>query len=314
VEQQLFIGGKFTVDRALFTLPEKSAPELSDDVVVIRDSKSGKQDAAPGTDKEDEPAGPFSPRVSIEVGLGNQFRFEGAGAELRLAGTIRIESAPGETLQAYGTVRVVEGLYEAFGAELMIERGIINFQGPLNNPNINILAMRRKQEVAAGVQITGTVKQPRVSLVSEPNVPEDEKLSWLVFGRAGGGNDPGQAQAAAKGAGLALLNKLGGNRIGEKLGLDEFSIGKSEFGMEGAQVVNLGKEITDRLFLGFEQSLASAGSVLKITYELTRHWSVVLRGGDVTGVDIAYQKRFNRWFRQNKAAPQSEEAATGSGG
>lgn len=308
VDQQLFIGGKFTVDRALFTLPEKRAPELSDDVVIIRDSKSGKQDEAPGTDQE-KPAGPFSPRVSIVVDLGDRFLFEGAGADLRLAGTIRIESAPGETLQAYGTVRVVEGMYEAFGAELEIERGILNFQGPLNNPNINILAMRREQEVAAGVQITGTIKQPRVELVSEPAVSEDEKLSWLVFGRPGGGTDTGQAQSAAKGAALGLLNKLGGNRIGEKLGLDEFSIGKSEFGLDGAQVVNLGKELTDRLFIGFEQSLASAASVVKLTYELSRHWSVVLRGGDVTGIDMAFNKRFDHILRPQRKQASPNEAS-----
>jgi translocation and assembly module TamB len=308
VAQQLSIAGKFIVDRALFSLPEKSAPELSDDVVIIRDSKSQKQVAAPGTDPGNKPAGPFSPRVSIEVDLGNRFRFEGAGAELRLVGSIRVESAPGETLQAFGTVRVAEGMYEAFGAELNIERGIINFQGPLNNPNINILAMRREQDVSAGVQITGNVKKPRVQLVSDPNLPDDEKLSWLVFGRSGGGNDPGQAQSAAKGAALGLLNKLGGNRIGDKLGLDEFSIGQSEFGMDGAQVVNLGKEINDRLSIGFEQSLASAASVLKITYELSRHWSVVLRGGDVTGIDMAYNKRFDHWFRPARKAAAGTQA------
>ena len=30
------INGKFTVDHALFDLPEKSAPSLGDDVVIVR--------------------------------------------------------------------------------------------------------------------------------------------------------------------------------------------------------------------------------------------------------------------------------------
>ncbi|WP_420473759.1 translocation/assembly module TamB domain-containing protein [Noviherbaspirillum sp. ST9] len=291
----LQVTGKFVVDRALFDLPEKTPPKLGDDVIVLR---GGAQEGGPAKDgplaTRRPPAGPFSPSVDIHVDLGNNFRFEGSGAELLLAGALDIRSAPGEAPQAYGTIRVVKGTYEAFGAELDIERGVINFQGPFSNPNINILAMRRDQEVAAGVRVSGTPQRPRVQLVSEPNVPDEEKLSWLVFGSGGGGNaGPGQAQAAAKGAALGLLNKFGAERLAGGLGLDELSIGESEFGLAGQQVVNLGKTISDRLFIGYEQSLASAESVLKLTYEMTRNWSVVLRGGAVTGIDVYFSKRFD---------------------
>ncbi|GIZ50216.1 translocation/assembly module TamB domain-containing protein [Noviherbaspirillum aridicola] len=287
---QTLVSGKFVVDRALFSLPEKSAPRLDDDVVVIRgDRPQPARREQPG----DKRASPLSPRVDVVVDLGRNFRFEGAGAELRLAGGLNLRSAPGETPQAIGTVRVAEGTYEAFGAELDIERGLINFQGPLANPNLNILAMRREQEVEAGVLVTGTVQNPRVQLVSEPTVSDEEKLSWLIFGRGGGGAEQGQASAAAQGAALGLLNKFGGARVAKGLGLDELSIGSSEYGMEGSQVVNLGKEITDRLTVGYEQSLAGAESVLKLTYQLSRSWTVVLRGGAVTGIDLSYNKRFD---------------------
>ncbi|HYD96258.1 MAG TPA: translocation/assembly module TamB domain-containing protein, partial [Noviherbaspirillum sp.] len=298
VDGQLLVTGDFVVDHALFSLPEKSAPRLGDDVVVVRRGQNGNAPAADANVMvvKKQPAGPFSPRINIRVDLGNDFRFEGSGADLRLAGALNIRAAPGEAPQAFGTVRVAEGTYEAFGAELEIERGVINFQGAFQNPNLNIVAMRREQEVAAGVNVTGTAQRPRVQLVSEPNVPDEEKLSWLVFGRAGtGGNGAaGQAQAAARGAALGLLNKFGGERIARGFGLDEFSFGESEFGLDGQQVVNLGKEISERLYLGYEQSLANAEAVLKLTYELTRNWSVVLRGGAVTGLDVYFGKRFDR--------------------
>lgn len=296
VDRQPLLTGKFAVDRALFNLPEKTPPKLGDDVVIIRNGKrvdvtGAEEDIVP---EGEQPSGPLSPRINVEVDLGDDFRFEGSGADLRLAGALEIRSAPGETPRAFGTVRVVDGTYEAFGAELAIERGVINFQGPFNNPNVNILAMRRGQEVAAGVSVSGTAQRPRVQLVSEPNVPDEEKLSWLVFGsRGGGAAGPGQAQAAAKGAALGLLNKFGGERLASGFGLDEFSIGESAFGLAGQQVVNLGKEISDRLFIGYEQSLAGAESVLKLTYELTQSWSVVLRGGAVTGIEVFFSKRFD---------------------
>ncbi|WP_192804973.1 translocation/assembly module TamB domain-containing protein [Noviherbaspirillum aerium] len=304
VNEQMQVVGNFTVDRALFSLPEKTAPKLDGDVVVIRGDQPPPKRPAAG---EAPKASPYAPRIDVTVGLGDDFRFAGAGADLRLVGSVRVRGEPAESPQAFGTVRIAEGTYEAFGTELEVERGVITFQGPLANPNLNILAMRRKQEVAAGVQITGTVSQPRVQLVSEPNVAEEEKLSWLIFGRSGGGAAQGQAQAAAKGAALGLLNKFGGSRIAKGFGLDEFSIGSSESGLGSDQVVNLGKELTDRLFIGYEQSLAGAESVLKLTYELSRYWTVVVRGGTIAGLDLFYNRRFDKFGEKQAVRPAMAE-------
>ena len=299
VNRQLQIGGKFTVDRARFRLPEKSAPTLDDDVVIVRGKErvaasAKREQAVPASEKA---AGPLTPVISVEIDLGDNFRFEGSGADLLLAGILTVKSAPGEPPQAFGTVNIASGTYETFGTKLAIEQGAINFQGPFDNPNINILAMRRgQQEVAAGVQVTGTVRQPRVQLVSEPDVPEQEKLNWLVFGRSGTTTDTGatQAQAAAREAGLGLLNRFGGTRIAKSFGLDQLAIGSSDFGQGTQQVVSLGKEISNRLFIGYEQSLTGAAGVLKLTYELSRHWSFVVRGGTIGGVEVFYSKRFDK--------------------
>ena len=298
VGRQLQVTGKFTVDRALFDLPEKSAPKLGDDVVVYR---NGAKPASPESRMHpaERPTSPYAPKVDVQVDLGENFRFKGSGADLRLAGTLSIRTGPNEPLQSYGTVNIVDGKYEAFGAVLAIERGLLNFTGPLTNPNVNILAMRRNQDVAAGVQVTGTVQLPRVQLVSDPNVADEEKLSWLVFGHAGSGGTGG-AQAAARGAATGLLNKLGGERVAKRLGLDELSFGTSKSGLGSEQVVNLGKNITERLAIGYEQSLAGAASVLKLTYQLSKAWSVVLRGGQVAGLDLSYSRRFDRFGDDGK--------------
>jgi translocation and assembly module TamB len=198
---------------------------------------------------------------------------------------------------------VVDGTYQAFGAKLAIERGVITFQGPFGNPLINIIAMRRQQEVPAGVHVTGTAKRPRIDLISEPDLTEEEKLSWLVFGRgtSSGTGGAGQAQAALQGAALGLLNSAGASRVASELGLNQLKIGSSEYAtLAGQPVVTLGKEISNRLYIGYEQSLAGVGGVLKLTYELSRHWSVVLFGGTVAGLDLLYSKRFDRWGAGDK--------------
>ena len=360
VSQQLQITGRFTVDRALFSLPDKAAPKLGDDVIIVHQGATpstklagvsagkaapanglqatpatgridtrnadktgttlaGRSDAAGGkvgAKPEPEPAsaagipgatgiaGLLPPRVNVTIDLGNSFRFKGAGADFFLAGALDVRSGPKLAPQAIGTIRVVSGTFESFGAKLAIERGLISFQGPFDNPGINILAMRRNQSVPAGVQVTGNVRVPRVELVSEPNLAEEEKLSWLVFGHAGsstGGAGTGQAQGAVQSAALGLLNKFGGKSIASRVGLDQLSIGSSEYGKTGAQVVSLGKEISNKLFVGYEQGLAGASSVVKLTYELTQNWSLVARGGAVAGVDVFYSRRFDKLF--GKAPP-----------
>jgi translocation and assembly module TamB len=291
------VTGKFTVDRARFALPPTTAPKLGDDVVVVRGGAQArtkpldpKEEAARISEK---PTSRFSPHINVEVNLGRDFRFIGAGADLLLRGSMRVQSDPLSPMRATGTITVAEGTYEAFDRKLAIERGQINFVGPLDNPDIYIQAMRRNQEVAAGVLVTGTVRQPRVSLVSEPNVSDEEKLSWLLFGHGPDGAGLGQRQAMA-GAATALLGAAGGKRIIKDLGIDEFSIGTSDSGLsDDEQVVKVGKAISDNFALGYEQSLTSAASIVKITWQVSRRWQLVLRTGSLSGFDVLFNRRFD---------------------
>ena len=104
------INGKFIVDHALFDLPEQSAPALGDDVVIVRPDGTVKGERPrPIAAATDKPVGPFAPRANIDINLGNDFRFRGAGADLGLAGTITAMSAPNMPLRAVGNVRVHAG-------------------------------------------------------------------------------------------------------------------------------------------------------------------------------------------------------------
>ncbi|SAL36765.1 PF04357 family protein [Caballeronia sordidicola] len=294
------IDGKFTVDHALFDLPEQSAPSLGDDVVIVRPDGTVKGEDQHVIATGEKPVGAFAPRANIDIDLGQRFRFRGAGADLGLAGTITAMSAPNMPLRAVGNVRVTPGsTYTAFGRKLGIENGFFTFNGPVTNPGINILAMRRNQEIEAGVQVTGTVQAPNAKLISEPNVPDNEKLSWLLFGHGTDqGNNVGQQSAMTNA--LALLGSASGKRIAQTFGLDEFSIGTSEVGLTDPQVVMLSKAINERLVLGYEQGLQSASNAIKMTLSLSRFWSVSAYGGTFQGLDLLYTRRFDSWARRNR--------------
>ena len=286
------ITGKFKVDRGLFDLPKDGAPALGDDVVIVRRADAARNQAERGVKREEKPAGRFSPVVDVDVDFGDNFRFKGAGADLSLGGQMHVHSEPLVPLRGTGTIYVRQGsTYEAFGRKLAIEQGVLNFVGPINNPSFNITAMRRNQEVEAGVQVTGTVRQPRVKLVSEPNVPDEDKLSWLMFGYSASNAGLGQQQAMS-GAALGLLGNVAGKNVARRFGLDEFSIGPSTAGLTDPQVVSLGKAISERITVGYEQSLSTADSIVKLTWQFSRRWSVVARGGTINGASVLFNKRW----------------------
>ncbi|HLX03253.1 MAG TPA: translocation/assembly module TamB domain-containing protein, partial [Trinickia sp.] len=176
-----------------------------------------------------------------------------------------------------------------------IENGFFTFNGPVANPGINILAMRRNQEVEAGVQVTGTIQSPVAKLVSEPNVPDNEKLSWLLFGH---GTDQGNnlGQQSTMTTALALLGSATGKRVAQTFGVDEFTVGRSEVGLTDPQVVMVSKAINEWLVLGYEQGLQASDNAFKATLNLTRFWSVSLYGGTFQGMDLNFTRRFDSLF------------------
>ncbi len=298
----LDLNAEFAADAGYVELAETPPPSLSADVVVL------------GTE-EPQKKGGFKLSADVAVALGDHLYLSALGVDTRLIGDLRLRMRDGEALTAVGTISTVGGTFRGYGQNLAIERGRINFQGPLNNPGLNIVALRKGLAVEAGLAIVGSARRPQVRLVSEPNVPDPEKLSWLVLGRpptAGSGADLGLLLPAAQ----ALLGGPGGgmtDQMSRSLGFDQFSIGQGELtgvtrsptsrvvgdgtvitgqGTVSGQVLSLGKRLSSDLFLSFEQSLGGAENLVKLTYQLTRRVSVVARGGSDNSADIYYTISF----------------------
>ncbi|GHA64461.1 DUF490 domain-containing protein [Formosimonas limnophila] len=240
------------------------------------------------------------PQIDVTLDLGNDFRFKGQGADVKLVGEVRLKTEDRDekdtqsALRATGLVRVEEGFYRFYGQRLTVERGQISFQGPIEDPGLNMRAIRTVGSNEVGVELTGTLTNPQARLVSTPEMPDEEKLSWLLFGRSSSTLNTSDGSAIA-GAAAILLGSDQGRKITEKLGIDSFNFGSSDSGLDGT-VVGIGKRLTDRFSVAYEQSLEDVAGVVKVTWTLSRHWEIVLRGGSIDGVDIQYSKRFDRVF------------------
>ncbi|WP_047393772.1 translocation/assembly module TamB domain-containing protein [Chitinibacter sp. ZOR0017] len=283
------ITGQFRADEADVGLPQMAgdAPKLGADV-VIKGRKAERQRAE---------VTPFS--LQVDFDLGEQFMFRGAGLDTRLQGKIRVRADAKQTLKAVGTINTEGGEYKAYGQKLAIERGILSFNGPLDNPTLDILAIRRDQAVEAGVEVRGTANSPRVSLYSEPNVPDAEKIAWLLFGHGTESMEKSDgalvlqllnAMASNGGAGSSLTDDLLGN-----FGIDEVGYkSKEESDGTTTQIVTVSKRLTRNLKVGLEKSFNGLSDAVNFTLQLSRNWSIVSRiGVDDSSVDVKYTLSFD---------------------
>jgi translocation and assembly module TamB len=282
------LAGAIKAEQGYFELPPTRTDTLGDDVVV-RGRERKQTDAA-------SQRIPFA--VDVELDFGEHLTFVGQGFNSGLTGKLHVKTTANRELVAEGTINAERGTYTAFGQRLAIERGKLYFHGPLDNPSLDVLALRKNQAVEAGVEVVGTVQVPVVRLTSNPPVADNEKLAWLVLGH-GLDNTTG-ADSVALQAALAALAGSGSEQIGQKVakgfGLDDISFRSASTARPGttaAQVVAVSKRLTDKLSLIYEQGLSVANNSLRIEYVLSRTVTLRAEAGLVNGFGIYYTRSYD---------------------
>jgi translocation and assembly module TamB len=275
--------GELRADSGNFEIGSDSLPTIDDDVEV--------QGAPQGEVRPARKQGPLPIDLDLKLDLGSSLKLRAYGFNGGVTGQVRLYTSPAGELLAKGRVEAVKATFYAYGQELEVDPGSVIFDGPIGNPALEITAWRRHQQVEAGLRLTGTVQAPRVQLVSNPAVGENEKLSWLVLGRA---------PAEAAGADLALLQAAGGavfgrggdeplnRRYAKRFGFDELTV-RSSSQLQG-NVVALGKRYADNIYISFEQAISTTTEYLvKLDYALTQRISLRGQTGTTSGVGVFYR-------------------------
>ncbi|MEW6120749.1 MAG: translocation/assembly module TamB domain-containing protein [Pseudomonadota bacterium] len=283
-ERRLKLTGELVADRARLDMPAASRPLLSDDVVVI-----GQPPRAPGAAQR------YPLALDLVLDLGDDFLFKGGGLDAKLGGRLRAVTV-NAMLRGEGTIRVIEGRYAAYAQTLDIARGVLRFAGPIDNPGLDVLAVRKTPTVTAGVQVRGTVQRPVVTLYSDPAIPDTEKLSWLVLGHSldtAGQQEFVLMQVAAS----ALLSQAESvnfqARLAEHLGIDSFDVRAGDGEDLGTAIVSVGKRLSSRATLSYEQSLDGLNQVVKVLYQLTPHVRLEAQAGERSSFDAFYTLEYD---------------------
>lgn len=281
------VDGRLGVDRGLFDFSRADAPSLDDDVTVVRRGEAPRE---PTTARKRASQRTVDVRLAID--LGRALRLRGRGLETTLRGQLAL-TTPGGRPALHGSVRAEDGGYNAYGQRLQIDRGEVVFTGAVDNPRLDILAVRPNLDVEVGVEIGGTAQSPRVRLHSDPPMPDVDKLSWLLLGREPDGL--GRADAALlQSAALALLaGEDGGVNVLQRLGIDELSVAQTEDGDVRDTVVTVGKQLSRRWYVAYERGVNATAGSWQLIYRAARRLTVRAQTGDDTALDVIWTWRWD---------------------
>ncbi len=274
-DNNLHVGGELAIPEGDIRVRElpASAVTVSPDVVIVG-QEAAEQEAALGI------------TARVKLNIGDQLRLSAFGLRGRLKGQLEVQ----ENLTANGDLQILDGEFRRLGQELKLRRALLLFSGPISQPYLNVEAIRRVDDVIAGLRITGNATSPTSEVFSEPGMSQQEAMSYLVLGRPLGeeGDNNLLAQAAL---GLGLAGGAPITRgIGDALGLEDFAVEAEGSGNE-TQVVASGS-ITDKLSVRYGVGVFEPANQLALRYELTRRLYLEAVSGFASSLDFFYRIDF----------------------
>ncbi len=246
---------------------------------------------------EEEEDDPFRITSKITMTLGEKVRIETYGLSGHVTGSITETTLPGEPSRASGELQVKDGQYLALARKLDIERGRLIFNGGLLvDPGVDIRAVKVFPDVKAGVNVRGSLREPRLSFFSEPSIPQSQIVSLLLAGGgledtptvAGPGNSGASQQAAGQAAALLAA------QLGSRIGIQDISVESSgRQDSETGRVSNdtslvLGKYFSPRLYVSWGVSLTESINTIKMRYTIDEHWTIKTEAGKDRAADLVF--------------------------
>jgi translocation and assembly module TamB len=237
-----------------------------------------------GSETED-PMKRFEVVTNVMLSLGDHVNIQTQGLTGRLTGNIAVRSGYDAITRAAGELSIEEGKYVAYAHNMDIRRGRLIFTGgPVDNPGIDIQAIRKFPDVTAGVNVRGTLLQPRLSFFSEPSLAQAEIVSLLLSGSLS--STPTRPNGAANNAALVQGGAILAQELGQHVGIQEVGV-ESDLLTNDTSLV-LGRYLSPRLYVSYGISLTEQLNTLKLRYSLGDHWVVRTEVGQARGADLIY--------------------------
>ncbi len=190
-----------------------------------------------------EGSGPAYP-LDLTISAPNRLFVRGRGLDAELGGELRLTGTTNDVVPI-GQFDLIRGRIDLLGNRLSLDEGSVRIRGSFD-PVLRFLARSEVDGTDVILLLEGEASSPELTVTSSPELPQDEALSLLLFGRDATSISPLQAvQLAAAIRTLSGRGGLGIQRLREGLGVDEFDIGTDADGNAEARI---GKYISDTVY------------------------------------------------------------------
>jgi translocation and assembly module TamB len=242
-----------------------------------------------------EPEGDAARRVSsypldLTITAPERIFVRGRGLDAEMGGSLRLTGTTSDVVPS-GRFSLIRGRLDLLAKRFTIDEGMIELQGALT-PYIRFAAKSQADGVTATIVIEGEATAPEIRFVSSPELPEEEVIARLLFGR--GLNNLSPFQAAQLASAVAELAGQGGEGIVSKLrssfGLDDLDVMTDE---DGSAAVRAGKYLSEKVYT--DVTLGAEGKT-EINLNLDVRPGVTARGtvgsDGSTGIGIYYERDY----------------------
>lgn len=242
-----------------------------------------------------EPEGDAARRVSsypldLTITAPERIFVRGRGLDAEMGGSLRLTGTTSDVVPS-GRFSLIRGRLDLLAKRFSIDEGMIELQGALT-PYIRFAAKSQADGVTATIVIEGEATAPEIRFVSSPELPEEEVIARLLFGR--GLNNLSPFQAAQLASAVAELAGQGGEGIVSKLrssfGLDDLDVMTDE---DGSAAVRAGKYLSEKVYT--DVTLGAEGKT-EINLNLDVRPGVTARGtvgsDGSTGIGIYYERDY----------------------
>jgi len=245
-------------------------------------------------------------RMNVDVTFSRRVWFrkaESPSMDIELSGRLNLRQEPGGEMEFFGQVEPVPGRggLDLYGRSFELTEGEIALRGPVKALTLDVTAQYQvpnqsdpdAEEVVINVRATGRPDSLDLEFESEPGMPQEDIVSYIVTGRPASDNplvdqQTGGGVTATQVAIDQVAERLG-TAAGEELGFDVFTIRQEP---EQGLTLTAGRYLASRLFVSLQQPLrigtstaqqatSSSGPGFELEYAWRRWLRSTLRGGSL---------------------------------
>lgn len=301
--KELVLGGDIDIPWARIEvqeLPESAVSVSADEVIMDGSAKNKKAFIAPafGTKNAPQNGQGMAIKADVSINIGDDVHLEAYGLKTNLAGTIKVRQGS-KGLGLYGQVNLKNGTFASFGQDLLIRKGVISFTGLPSQPTLDIEAIRNPEamedaNVTAGVRVTGIADSLDVKVFSNPSMPQDQALSYILTGRglenSGDAASSNSVAAALIGMSLSKGSKTVG-KVGSAFGISDLNVSTAGIG-DNTKVVVSGS-LTPKFKVKYGVGIFAPLTELTLRYRLAPSLYLQWVSSINQAVDLLYRFEFD---------------------